>query len=73
MCTDKPVVFLSPNHDTFAPEVQALIEDRCRFVEVEFDENNMPQFDGELLTQAVLDDSKPVDSSAIRRILAGAG
>ena len=73
LCTDKPVVFLSPNHDTFAPEVQALIEDRCRFVEVEFDENNMPQFDGELLTQAVLDDSKPVDSSAIRRILAGAG
>jgi hypothetical protein len=71
LCTDKPVVFLSLNHETFAPEVQTLMENRCRLVGVGSDENNIPQFDGELLTQAVLDDLGPVDPSAILQILVG--
>jgi hypothetical protein len=73
LCTDKPVVFLgiSLGHEPFAPEVQALMEERCRFVDVVFDENNVPRFDGEMLAQAVMDDLGPADSSAIRRVQAG--
>jgi len=73
LCTDKPVVFLgvSLGHEPFASDAQALMEERCRLVEVVFDENNVPQFDGEMLAQAVMDDLGQVDSSAIRRIQAG--
>ncbi len=75
LCTDKPVVFLgiSLGHEPFASDAQALMEERCRFVDVVFDENNVPQFDGEMLAQAVMDDSRPADPSAIRRIQAGNG
>jgi len=75
LCTDKPVVFLgvSLGHEPFASDAQALMEERCRLVDVVFDENNVPQFDGGMLAQAVMDDLRPADPSAIRRLQAGNG
>ena len=75
LCTDKPVVFLgvSLGHEPFASDAQALMEERCRLVDVVFDDNNVPQFDGGMLTQAVTDDLRPADPSAIRRLQAGNG
>jgi len=49
------------------------MEERCRLVDVVFDDNNVPQFDGGMLTQAVTDDLRPADPSAIRRLQAGNG
>ncbi len=75
LCTDKPVVFLgvSLGHEPFASDAQALMEERCRLVDVVFDDNNVPQFDGGMLAQAVMDDLRPADPSAIRRLQAGNG
>ncbi len=73
LCTDKPVVFLNLNCEPFAPEILTLMENRCRFVAVNYDERNLPQFDDKILAQAIGDVHESADPSPIRRLLAGTG
>ncbi len=71
LCTDKPVVYMNLNHESFNPEILPTIERRCRFVSVTHDERHLSQFDREALSQAIMTAPPSVDSGEIREILAG--
>ncbi len=71
LCTDKPVVYMNLNHESFNPELRPTMEKRCRFVSVTYDERNLPQFDHDALSQAIMTAPPSADSREIREILAG--
>jgi hypothetical protein len=71
LCTDKPVVYMNLNHESFNPELRPTMEKRCRFVSVTYDERNLPQFDRDALSQAIMTAPSRVDSGEIRGVLVG--
>ena len=71
LCTDKPVVFMNLNHESFNPELRPTIERRCRLVPVTHDERHLPQFDREALSQAIMTVTDSADSGEIRELLSG--
>jgi len=65
VCSDRPIVYFDMRLFEFTALAAPILRRRCRFVDVEFDEMNTPQFDTQVAEAAVLD-ATPVDPAEIR-------
>jgi hypothetical protein len=68
--TDRPIVYFDMKHFKFTQLADPVIRRRCRFIDVNFDESNRPQFDRQEAEAAVLD-ATSVDPTEVQRLFLG--
>ena len=71
VCTDRPVILIPIGPPDLNLLARQALERRCIIIEPRYDENNLPQIDHELLSEAVLGGPDRVDPTEMRKIFMG--
>ena len=70
VCTDRPIVYFDMKLFRFTALAEPLLRQRCRFVDVHFDDANRPQFDRQEAEEALMAGGQ-ADPSALRSLFLG--
>ena len=68
LCSDKPIIFLNLGLVTLNPAIEEKIISRCNVIATSYNNNNLPQFNSEELSDAILGASDNEDSSIFRKL-----
>ena len=71
VCTSRPIIYVDIGNITVNPSINDMLRDRCRIIDVTYDDRNLPQIDSEEISDAVLSAPKEVDPSGFRDLFLG--
>lgn len=71
VCTSRPIIYVDIGNITVNPSINDMLRDRCRVVDVTYDDRNLPQIDSEAIADAVLSAPEEIDPSGFRDLFLG--